>query len=370
MEKADELFGEISTFSADDPLMSEPGGKDPEDDGLPYESLEDFSTDPVEFAEMSERMLQKVGNLFDLTAVYNRHSAKYLKACTFLEKGIKFLGSACITKSAMEREKISFPELGQLSTEKLYRMASFNYRKLDAALTEKLRQGNDLYPELLDMEFRYFNLLRRLRSTETKIHNYHDHLNFGSLNCDPVREGTAFSANSWAKYETKKREEAPAFRNAPAFPLILSEGTGVQRSEQKSAADSSRTEKCVASDAQNQGKNKKQYAENGKKDPGAGSSEQGSGELSAKPRSEFSLPNSMKKTSRSSSFISYPDKIIPRSDPVDPNSPKTGIPLRSKFPDEPPEKFFERMIRQFEQNLRTDSAGSSGTGPAEGADTG
>ena len=218
--KTDALFEEMNAFLSEETVSSEAGAHDPDEDALPYESLDDFSTDPVGFGEMAARMLAKVENLFDLSAVYNRHSEKYLKICAFLEKGIKFLGSACISKSAMEREEIVFPELGQLSTMKLYRMASFNYRKLDAALTEKLEQNNDLYPELLDMEFRYFNLLRRLRSTETKIHNYHSRLNFGSNNQDPVREGTAFSAKSWAKYAAKKKEESPAFRNAPAFPLL------------------------------------------------------------------------------------------------------------------------------------------------------
>ena len=221
MEKTDGLFEEMSAFLTEDAAASEAGTKDPDDDGLPYESFEDFSTEPVEFGELAERMLHKVENLFDLTAVFNRHSEKYLKACVLLEKGIKFLGSACLTKIALEHREYTFPDLSQLSTMKLYRMASFNYRKLDAALTEKLEKGNDLYPELLDMEFRYFNLLRRLRSTETKIYNYHLKKYYGEENYDPVVAGNAFTKQSWTKGYTQDREEAPAFRSAPAFPIIF-----------------------------------------------------------------------------------------------------------------------------------------------------
>lgn len=220
--KAEALFDEMTTFLTDDLRASESGPKDPDDDGLPFESLADFSTEPAEFSEMAERILQKVENLFNLTALYNRHSAKYLKACALLEKGIKYLGSACLTKIALERKNQTFPGLGQLTTMKLYRMVSFNYRKLDAALTENLKKGNDLYPELLDMELRYFSLLRRLRSTEKKIHVYHNKMYYEKEDFGPVIEGNAFSGKSWTKSYTQNMEEAPAFREAPAFPVIKS----------------------------------------------------------------------------------------------------------------------------------------------------
>ena len=218
--KAEALFDEMTSFPADDLHTSEAESKDPDDDGLPFESLADFSTEPAEFSEMAERILQKVENLFDLTALYNRHSAKYLKACALLDKGIKYLGSACLTKIALERKNQTFPGLGQLTTMKLYRMVSFNYRKLDAALTENLKKGNDLYPELLDMELRYFSLLRRLRSTEKKIHVYHNKMYYEKEDFGPVIEGNAFSGKSWTKSYTQNMEEAPAFREAPAFPVI------------------------------------------------------------------------------------------------------------------------------------------------------
>ena len=145
---------------------------EPDEGDLPFEPLDAFSTEPVEFSEMAGDMLDKVENLFDLTRLYNRHSVKYLKAFALLEKGIRFLGSACVTKYAMGAHDYAFPELSQMTTQKLYRMASFNYRKLNTALTEKLQQQNDLYQELTDAFMRCFTLLNRLRATERKIHNW------------------------------------------------------------------------------------------------------------------------------------------------------------------------------------------------------
>ena len=140
---------------------------------LPFESIDDFSTDPVSFTEMSERMLERVEMIFELSTLYNRQSADYLRICAVLEKGIKYLAGSCIVKAAMEQEKMTFPTLGQLSLAKLYGMASFNYRKLDTALSEQIRKsGRNFSPELLDMDFRYFNLLARLRATHTKKYNY------------------------------------------------------------------------------------------------------------------------------------------------------------------------------------------------------
>ncbi len=192
-----------------------------DDDGLPFETIDAFSTDPIGFGELSERMLARVELIFDQTVLYNRQSSKYLKACAMLERGIKYLGSACLTKIALEKKKkMSFPELRQLSTEKLYRMASFNFRKLDTALTENVEGKHELTDGLLDMQFRYYNLLQRLRSTEVKIYNYHFKMYYEEEDYTPVIHGNAFTKKSGVREYTKDHMDPPAFRNAPAFPLL------------------------------------------------------------------------------------------------------------------------------------------------------
>ncbi len=200
-----------------------------DDDGLPFETIGAFSTDPIGFGELSEKMLARVELIFDQTVLYNRHSPKYLKACAMLERGIKYLGSACLTKIALEKKKkMSFPELRQLSTEKLYRMASFNFRKLDTALTENVEGKHELTDGLLDMQFRYYNLLQRLRSTDVKIYNYYFKLYYEKEDWTPVLHGDAFSKKGVESEYTKDHMDPPAFRNAPAFPL-LSEAASGQR---------------------------------------------------------------------------------------------------------------------------------------------
>ena len=247
MSDGKKILEELNTFSlngtADDASGSE---------ALPFESLDDFSTDPAEFGEMTRRMMDKVDLLFDLSAKYNRHSADYIRICTFLEKGVKFLGSCFLTKLAMEMDKIFFPELGQLSTDKLYRMASFNYRKLDTALSEDIAKTGNVTPELMNMEFVYFNLLQRLRSTELKIHNFNERFSFGPKDYNPVIRGLAFSKKSWTNRTTAGHYEPAAFRTAPAFPLLQEEIQHMKPEEKnKECGSAGNAENLINSDRKN-----------------------------------------------------------------------------------------------------------------------
>ena len=94
---------------------------------LPLESMDDFSTLPIGFEESSAVMLARTEDLFAMSTVLPRHSAKYLETCTYLEKGIRALGSACITRIVVEKAGKKLPLLHQLSTHKLFGMASFNF---------------------------------------------------------------------------------------------------------------------------------------------------------------------------------------------------------------------------------------------------
>ena len=180
MEKAEDkkMIAEMKSFLAD--KAKSKSADDPKaEENLPFESIDSYSTDPVGFGEMSLRMLNKVEFVFDLAAKENRYSSKYLKRCTQLEKGIKYLGSLCVTKYALQTKGQTFPQLGQLSTEKLYCMTSHHFRKLDMAVTEYMFEHRDVPDRLFDMVMRYFNLLERLRSTEVKIEKFHDRYIFG-----------------------------------------------------------------------------------------------------------------------------------------------------------------------------------------------
>ena len=232
MEPTDDkkMIAEMSDFLADKAKANKKD--DPKaEENLPFESIDSYSTDPVGFGEMSLRMLNKVEFVFDLAAKDNRFSSKYLKRCTQLEKGIKYLGSLCVTKYALQTQGQSFPQLGQLSTEKLYCMTSHHFRKLDMAVTEYMFEHRDVPDKLFDMEMRYFNLLERLRSTEVKIEKFHDRYIFGPEDYSPIIHGMAFSGKNKTRSIVEKYDEAPAFRHAPAFGLLAEAGGLNKKSE-------------------------------------------------------------------------------------------------------------------------------------------
>ena len=185
---------------------------------LPFEAFEDYSTDPVSFNDQSKLMLEKVDAVFDLAVKYNRRSSQYLKACGQLEQGIKYLASGCVTKIALEAKKHELPDLSQLSTDKLFRMTSYHYRKIDRALSDYIREKNgEVDDALLDMEFRFYNLLNRLRSTEVKIHDYNKKRYCGEEDYSPVIGGLAFTEKSWNRSFNEDHIEPASFQRARAF---------------------------------------------------------------------------------------------------------------------------------------------------------
>ena len=211
-ERSEKLLNELNEVLYDDSA-----NVSADDAMLPFETLDDFSTDPVEFNEMAKTMLTRVEAVFDKAVKYNRHSKQYIKTAVQLEKGIKFLASCCLTKIALKMNKGDYPELAQLSTEKLYRMTSFHYRKINAALDEYQAKNNDLDDVLLEMQFRYFNLLGRLRSTEVRIYKYQDKRIFGTDDDTPIVHGKAFSEKSWTREIHKQYSEPASFHQPASF---------------------------------------------------------------------------------------------------------------------------------------------------------
>ena len=201
---------------------------------MPFEAFEDYSTDPVSFCDMSKFMLGKVDDVFDLAVKYNRRSSQYLKAVGKLEQGIKYLASCCVTKTAMKENSYDVSAIGQLSTEKLYRMASYHFRKIDRGLTEYIEENKgEVDFDLLDMEYRYFNLLNRLRATEVKVYRYNLSHSFGEEKSDSLLRGNAFTKQSCNNYFNEQNTEPAAFRQARAFSALESSNFKVQSSDLK-----------------------------------------------------------------------------------------------------------------------------------------
>lgn len=109
-----------------DSFLSETAPAEAEADAvLPFETVDDYLNDPGSFGDMTKKLLKKVTMVFALAVKFNRHSPEYLKSCSQLERGIKYLGSCCLQKYALEQHKHSFPNLGQLNAANLYTMAPF-----------------------------------------------------------------------------------------------------------------------------------------------------------------------------------------------------------------------------------------------------
>ena len=221
------MLTEMNTF-----LSANASAETESENALPFETLDEYSTDPLQFADVTAKLFQKVSAVFDLAVKYNRHSSEYLKSCTQLEKGIKYLGSSCLQKYALEQKKHTFPELAKLNTTNLYIMASIHFQKIDRALTEYMEQKKAVDDALLDMEYRYYHLMERLRATEVKIRSYDHKLFYGQEDYKPVAHGLAFSEKSWTK-DLHKNDEPLAFQRARAFSVNADGIVNAERRMQK-----------------------------------------------------------------------------------------------------------------------------------------
>ena len=183
---------------------------------LPFETLDEYLSDPQEFEDVTAKLLKKVSAVFDLAVKYNRHSPEYLKSCAQLEKGIKYLGSACLQKYALVQHKYPQPQLAELNTANLYTMAAIHFNKIDKALTEYMDEKNAVDDALLDMEYRYYHLMERLRATDVKLYNYDKKRFYGKEDYDPLVHGLAFSEKTWTT-NAHLHDKPMAFQRARAF---------------------------------------------------------------------------------------------------------------------------------------------------------
>ncbi len=197
------------------------------DTALPFEVIDEYLDDPAGFNDVCAKLFTKVQSVFDLAVKYNRRSSDYLKSLAQLEKGIKYLGGSCLQKYALEQKKHVFPELAQLNTANLYTMTAVHFNKIDRALTEYMDQHQAVDDALLDMEYRYFHLMERLRATEVKINNYDNKRIYGKEDYDPVIHGLAFSEKSWTK-RAHEHDKPMAFQRARAFSIPQVSGVGDQ----------------------------------------------------------------------------------------------------------------------------------------------
>ncbi len=242
MTNGEKVLEELNTFP-----LNETGGQMPEGDELPFESPDDFSTDPVSFEEVAAMVRDRVEYFFSLSRICNRHSLKYLDVCAYLERGIRYLGGCCRVVELLKKNDYEFPLLPDLSTQKLFGMVSFNLRKLNAAINEKIRNSREIPEKWIAMHFRYVQVSERLRSTETKISE--DLRSSGEGLRRLMARGLTFDREKYGKTSGFRQIPDPGFRSAPAYPMLnvseIEPGTGLRRKAGSRKADAGKQSKAA-----------------------------------------------------------------------------------------------------------------------------
>ena len=211
----EELICNIGAFLENAGCCDSASGVDAE--GLPFETIDDIEILPIEYEEEQSILLNRAEDLFVMCQRYNRRSKGFIEACTYLDQSIRSLASVCITRVVNVKFGKGFPALHNLSTYKLFMMASFNFRKVNAAMEEEMREKKVFPMGLMGMLLRCHQTLERLRSTEAKIAK----INTGEISAsDLFKRSRTFTEKSPNKYYTPQQNEAPVFREAISFPII------------------------------------------------------------------------------------------------------------------------------------------------------
>lgn len=143
------------------------------------------------------------------------------------------MASCCVTKAALEKKGHSFPDLSNVDSVDLFRMASFNFRKCHALFQEITKTQSRLCCQtVLDLERRWFNALERLRATEEKI----DAIRAGKISADqllnrarvfsPKRVPAKMRVINHKPLGEKKTSSFPILR-ATATELVNRTGMGI-----------------------------------------------------------------------------------------------------------------------------------------------
>ena len=138
-------------------------------EGLPIEEPETFNIDPISFEEMASSLMEDVMELNSIAVIKNRYSQSYLDLSRQLERGISELASCCITRAAFEQQGIRLQGLDRLRLSLLYALVSGHFRKTHAAVKGTTNKNQQFWVQLLEMEFRWYSLAKRIKATDDRI---------------------------------------------------------------------------------------------------------------------------------------------------------------------------------------------------------
>ena len=132
------------------------------------EDPKSFETESMSYVQVAAEIIEENEELFALSRLCNRFVPQYLKICKTLEKTVEYLGSVCLTKSAMKYYEKDVSLINHLTIEHLHQMLSFNFRKVKAALDEKKNTLHEYDLDLYNQMLSFAKVMQRLRVTENR----------------------------------------------------------------------------------------------------------------------------------------------------------------------------------------------------------
>ena len=224
-EAMKELFG-LSTLPESDKAL------DPSH--LPYETIEEFSYDGLEFEEAARQIWDHLVIMHYHAGTYNRQSDWFPVACSQLEKLIKIAGSFCITKTVLEAGGEEFPTLKNMNIQTLYGLTSYYFRKCGKAFDEIYDKAGLISVPMHNWEMRWLALGERLKATEAKCQKIRE----GKIKIETMLEQQKQCSGKTGAGPSKPLPEPKELQLCPrALPLLDSYARQIKRERNHAARE-------------------------------------------------------------------------------------------------------------------------------------
>ncbi len=193
------------------------------------EDPKSFSTDSMSYVGIAAGIMEENEELFALSRLCDRFAPQYLKICKTLEKTVEYLGSVCVTKSAMKYYQQDVSVIDHLTIHRLHQMISFNFRKVKAALDQKKEKLHEFDLDLYDQMMSFAKVMERLCATE-----------YRATAIDLGLEEPKKLVKKTVTFSEKKSDSVSPLRELPSYPIDYDvlEKAGARNKEQGASLDS------------------------------------------------------------------------------------------------------------------------------------
>ena len=194
------------------------------------EDPKSFSTDSMSYVGIAAGIMEENEELFALSRLCDRFAPQYLKICRTLEKTVEYLGSVCVTKSALKCYQEDVAAIEQLTIHRMHQMISFNFRKVKAALDQKKEKLHEFDLELYDQMMSFAKVMERLCVTETR-----------AVFIDLGLEKPMKHVKKTVTFSEKESNSVPPFHELPSYPINYDvlEKAGTRSKEQGTSGQDS-----------------------------------------------------------------------------------------------------------------------------------